>query len=129
MLSTVSSSNLLTTVRPTLLKKAASLMPEEDKSGTDKKVPALLAAKAKAGANKTDGGDEPSSKSTEQRQTKTIVDQRTTDTGSMRITVISYSDGSSDTLQQVKNTDQSVSASSKKSASLSDKGLMIDRTA
>jgi len=127
MLSSISSSGLLTQARPKLLPNSAILSPAEDKSTAASAVPVATSAKAKADTPASQDGDD--GKSATQKQQKTIVDQRTTDTGSMRITVISYSDGSSDTLQQVKNIDQSTPIASAKPFSLSDKGLMIDRTA
>ncbi|MBD8617679.1 hypothetical protein IFT67_01940 [Sphingomonas sp. CFBP 13728] len=62
---------------------------------------------------------------------RTIVDQRTTDAGPMRITVIAYSDGSTETLQEVKNVDRLVLAATpmRNAAPTLDKAMVIDRLA
>ncbi|RYE94834.1 MAG: hypothetical protein EOO77_43735 [Oxalobacteraceae bacterium] len=127
MLSSISSSNLLTQAPPKLLQNSAGLSLQEPKSTAASAVPVARAAKANVDTTSAKANDD--GKSATQTQQKTIVDQRTTDTGSMRITVISYSDGSSDTLQQVKNIDQSTPVASAKPFSSSDKGLMLNRTA
>ncbi|KQM67688.1 hypothetical protein ASE75_01810 [Sphingomonas sp. Leaf17] len=126
-------SNLRTRITPTLLERpVASLIPQDGSGASDR-----AGARAKAGAGLTgaagpakagtsDGGTSP--EASVQNTRKTIVDQRTTDAGSMRITVVAYSDGSSETLREIKNTDDLSRAipQRERPASLSDKGMIVD---
>lgn len=134
MISLTSMPRLLVPVRPPLLQtsSAKSLL---DQDGGESGIPesAPIAAGSALGADRTANSGKWDDKGPAQKAVtngqKTIVDQRTTDAGSLKITVIAYSDGSSDTLREIKEQGLSslTGAQPNKVTSMSDKGLVVDK--
>lgn len=136
MLSVTSSPRLIMPIKSTLLQTAdAKSLLETDSRESRLSGSTSVTAKTsldtdKASNSKGSGGSASSEKAVQSNQ-KTIVDQRTTDAGPVKITVIAYSDGSSDTLREIKDRGFAslAGAQPNKSVSLSDKGLVFDNLA
>ena len=134
MLSTISPTNLLTRVasnplqRPvarTLLETDGQIAQEPGSNATTVGgvIGQIQPARTEASTDK-DMAQRPAGNGK-----RTIVDQRTTDAGPVRITVIAYSDGSTETLQEMKSMDRLAQAVMpiRNAAPTLDKAMVIDR--
>ncbi|MDR7259912.1 hypothetical protein J2X47_004120 [Sphingomonas sp. BE270] len=134
MLSAISSPRFLTPVKPDPLQPTAAkslLDANKNVNGLSGPTPSVSQGSIAQGetASSATNSDKASSQKGVQSNQKTIVDQRTTDAGPVKITVIAYSDGSSDTLREIKGSGLPSSSNLNRAENLSpsDKGLVVDK--
>ncbi|MEC3909049.1 hypothetical protein U5A82_00750 [Sphingobium sp. CR2-8] len=121
--------NVLTSIRPMPI--PARLLEVDKDSANDPKVSARAPDEAASNSKRADDAEKPSADASVKQQQKTVVDQRTIDAGSVQVTVISYSDGSSETLEKIKNAEQFglSNSGSEKLTSPPPKGVIVDKFA